>query len=150
MKAAYIILWSIASAALATNDSEASSWRVTPSNPVRFANKFDWERCAALHKEILEYGWKMSNKPLQDLPTKTWWDVFGSNVSDASPNLGRLSQPLTKFLKQATEAEDHYFFYYTYGLMGPDGMFQNHEGFAQYRGADRDRFLVSLSARKFK
>lgn len=119
--------------------SDISPWRVSPANPVRFQNGFDYERCAALHNELLEVGWTGSGKSLDALERRTWSDFHGEEAEGVR---NRLSEELMAFLERALVVEegDHSLFYYVNGLSYPDNMWTNHEG------GESDRFLTLYAA----
>lgn len=115
-----------------------SSWRVTPDNPVRYPNSLDVERCAALHNELLWYGWNVPGGKAEDFPGVNWFDYHRNAAAEVKP---RLSAPLTAFLERAHAINgSHSFLYHVGGLTSPLIMWQNHEGLQDF--ADRDRFLT--------
>lgn len=75
-----------------------SLWRVTPENPVRHHDRLGYERCAALHNELLELGWTGSGRSLDDLETNTWFEIWGQEAEDCRV---LLSDDLTAFLERA-------------------------------------------------
>lgn len=115
--------------------SIASSWRVTPANPVRATSGLDYERCAALHNELLEIAWTRSGRSLDILERKSWFEFYGTQ---AEAIRGRLSKDIIAFLENAIEVAESNFhlFYYVAGLSTPDMLWTNHE----YK--TEDRFLT--------
>lgn len=96
---------------------DASSWRVTPQNPVRFQNGFDFERCAGLHNQLTEIGWVGSGKPLDDLPRTTYLDADALDKSTEDWR-SRIPDDLVAFYERAlVVGGNHSFFYYVDGLL---------------------------------
>jgi hypothetical protein len=86
------------------------------TNPVRFGDHFDYERCAALHNKLLEVGWVGSGKLLDSLERRTWFDFHGDGAERVR---GRLSDQLVVFLERAHVVagdEFHSLFYYVIAL----------------------------------
>src|ERR1700761_5993889 len=114
-------------------------WRVSPTNPVRFGQDFDFERCAALHNQLLEIGWVSSGKSLDSLERRTWFNVHGDRAEQMRT---RLSDQLVGFLERVAEnADNHSLFYYSYGLSAPDSMWDHHQDHDE-----EDRFLTLYGA----
>ena len=96
-----------------------SLWRVTPENPVHYHDRLDYERCAALHNELLELGWTGSGRSLDDLETNTWFEIWGQEAEDCRV---LLSDDLTAFLERAQipkTDDDYSLFFYVYGFAPP-------------------------------
>lgn len=124
---------------------DVSSWRVTPQNPVRFHNGFDFERCAALHNQLVEVGWTGSGNSLDDLERKTYFD-YVHHTPEAENYRSRISDDLTAFLERAiVTKDDHSFFYCVNGLNHPHDLWATHEIENKDNGDD-DRFLTLHAA----
>jgi hypothetical protein len=99
---------------------------VSDDNPAREEGDLDFERCAALHNAIVKHGWTASGHSLDDLPLTTCW---GANAEKWEEDADRLHPSMIEFLKRAYDTElpdsDYRFFYYLYGIIGPQG----HESF---------------------
>lgn len=124
--------------------SGQSQWRVTPENPVRFGDRLDFERCAALHNELIQLGWTGSGKALDQLETLTWFEIWGE-AAEESRSL--LSEDLVSFLERAHNIKNEdagSFFYYVDGLMSPERMWHTNE----LRNADEEspRYLTLYGA----
>ena len=117
----------------------ASPWRVTTFQPIRQAQNeggMDFERCAALHNELMETGWLQSGKLLPPdaepdaqndsrvLSRQTWFHYHGDAADDVREHL---SPSLTAFLDQAWTNEGHSLFYYVWGLASPEYLWLNWE-----------------------
>ncbi|KAF7518591.1 hypothetical protein G7054_g13402 [Neopestalotiopsis clavispora] len=120
---------------------ELTSWRVTPDNPVRYAGSLDVERCAALHNEILWYGWNKSGGRPEDFPGVNWHEHHRGDDGAADARK-RLSAPLAAFLDQALTTSDfrQSFFYHLSGLNAPAYMWDNHDWYQDE--FDKDRYLT--------
>ncbi|KAH8660540.1 hypothetical protein BX600DRAFT_514136 [Xylariales sp. PMI_506] len=127
-----------------TQPPPTMSWRVTPDNPVRYPNRLDVERCAALHNEILWHGWVDPGRDPADFVGVSWNAFHGDAAAAIAP---RLQPDLAAFLDRAVVpagGEQHQSFnYLVSGLQWPGGMWFNHEGFAV--DGDPDRFLTLYS-----
>lgn len=148
-----------------SNPSTSSHWRVTLSNPVRETDGLDFERCAALHNELFligRAGAAARDEPRYAFPENTsslnWFDIHGD---EARSIRDRLSPSLCSFLERAivqvSSSTDQYgdecnhsFFYFAGGLHHPDGLWRNHEMFADDRDESYpDRFLTLYAATNF-
>lgn len=92
----------------------------------------DYERCAALHNELLELGWVGSDKALEHdaaddqtpvLHRVSWFDRHGDAAAQVR---SRLSPSLVAFLEQALDSPNgHSLFYHVNGLSPPGFLFLN-------------------------
>ncbi|KAL2860035.1 hypothetical protein BJX68DRAFT_224198 [Aspergillus pseudodeflectus] len=73
----------------------AAEHRITESNPIRHLGHMDYERCAALHNELLFRGWTGAGNEWIQPPT--WWEYYSPPDALAS----RLHPSLIEFLKRA-------------------------------------------------
>ncbi|OCK81872.1 hypothetical protein K432DRAFT_403430 [Lepidopterella palustris CBS 459.81] len=84
--------------------------------------ELDYKRCADLHNQIVEIGWK-GYHPEADPSTRnltTWWVYYGEEAQNIS---GRLTPSLIEFLKLAQMPEDSLSFtYHLDGLSHPSQM----------------------------
>lgn len=119
------------------------SWSVTFNNYIRDIDRFDVERCIALHNEIVMHGWVGSGRDPANFTGKNWFDRVGD---PADRTRDRLSTPLTRFLEGAliTDEPNYSFFYYVYGLSYPEGMWSMHDAFAPH--GDPNRYLTLYGA----
>lgn len=113
--------------------SSPSQWRVTAFNPVRSAEGLDYERCAALHNELLQIGWTGSGKRLEYsadedqaevLDHRSWFDFHGQAADSVRD---KLSPSVIAFLERALVVGNHSLFYYVNGLAYPGYLWLNHE-----------------------
>ena len=129
---------------LTGGSSLPSPWRVTAENPVRMTPGLDYERCAALHNELLEIGWVGSGRRLEYdandnqaevLHRRTWFEYYGE---DAERVRSRLSPSLAAFLERALVIDaNHSLFYYVSCLAHPDYLWLNHQWEAEDTEPDR-------------
>ncbi|KAL3469678.1 hypothetical protein BJX99DRAFT_251800 [Aspergillus californicus] len=110
--------------------------RITPSSPVRDLGPgcMDYERCAALHNELLTRAVKARGLEMPPNP-RTWWEVF----SPSEDIVEILCDGLIEFYKRAYDTEvlgDGYLFYFLGGMIPPKGLM---EGAAH--SFDTPRFL---------
>ncbi|KAL4941850.1 hypothetical protein BDV06DRAFT_235798 [Aspergillus oleicola] len=102
--------------------------RITQSSPVRNLGPgcMDYERCAALHNELLTravkgLGLEMPSKP------RTWWEVF----SPSEDIVDILCEPLIEFLKRAYDTEilsgRGFLFYFLGFFRTPKGLLEGAE-----------------------
>lgn len=104
----------------------------------------DYERCAALHNELLEIGWVGSGRRLEYdanddqaevLHRRTWFEYYGE---DAERVRSRLSPSLAAFLERALVIDaNHSLFYYVSCLAHPDYLWLNHQWEAEDTEPDR-------------
>jgi hypothetical protein len=120
-----------------------TSWVVNFNNYIRDIDTFEVERCIALHNEILMHGWVGSGRDAANFTGKNWFDHLGDQANNAR---GRLSTPLTRFLKGAltTDENNYSFFYHVGGLGYPLSMWTTHEAFGG--DMDPDRYLTLYMA----
>ncbi|KAL6229239.1 hypothetical protein BDW75DRAFT_245908 [Aspergillus navahoensis] len=72
----------------------AAEHRITELNPIRpLGQRMDYERCAALHNELLFRGWTGAGNEWIEPPT--WWEYYSPSEALAS----RLHPSLIEFLK---------------------------------------------------
>lgn len=123
--------------------------RITESSPVRDLGpgNMDFERCAALHNELLTRaveggGGKMPSKPL------TWWEALAP-----SEEIANIIHPsLIEFLKCAWSEDMRPFhtvlFLYIGALMSPDGL---RDRMYLYEDEDEEgRFLKLYNSSHFR
>lgn len=99
-------------------------------------------RCAALHNEIIHFGWFASGRKQEEMPNQNWFKYHGA---DAEAVRSRLSPGLISFLENAIEIGDSKgfsFFYYVSGLRHPKYLWSNHE--EHHR--ERKRFITLYSS----
>ncbi|KAG9523074.1 hypothetical protein KCV07_g2804, partial [Aureobasidium melanogenum] len=121
-----------------------SPWRVSSENPVRYHDRLDYERCAALHNELLELGWTGAGKSLDDLETSTWFDIWGQEADNCRDNL---SDDLIAFLERAQmprAGEEHSLFFYVYGLAHPKRLWDTFEW--RFEEPEKHRYLTLFLA----
>ncbi|THW47914.1 hypothetical protein D6D21_03171 [Aureobasidium pullulans] len=121
-----------------------SLWRVTPENPVRYHDRLDYERCAALHNELLELGWTGSGRSLDDLETDTWFEIWGQEAEDCRV---LLSNDLIAFLERAQipKTDDEYsLFFYVYGFAPPKRLWDTFHW--RFDEPEKYRYLTLLLA----
>lgn len=113
-------------------------WRITPRNPVRDLEHMDFERCAALHNEIIERGWIGAGRNLDDLYRTTYTERF-HNDPHWQPE--HLHAYVEEFFRRATAPmEVHTFFYTVNGPVSPEGLLRS-----SVPGDDAHRFLKLYS-----
>ncbi|KAJ0416713.1 hypothetical protein BJY00DRAFT_291011 [Aspergillus carlsbadensis] len=96
----------------------AAEHRITEANPIRhLGQRMDYERCAALHNELLFRGWTGAGNEWIEPPT--WWQYYSPSDALAS----RLHPLLIEFLKRAYLVKHNHkwqsLFFYISGLAVP-------------------------------
>lgn len=98
-----------------------SRWRISALSPVRRdLGRLDFERCAALHNEIIERGWIGSGHALEELDRTTYWVHF---QDDATWQNERVDPSLVEFFKLAIYHPSQTFFYTADGIAPPGNFF---------------------------
>lgn len=124
--------------------SEPFYWQVTHDNPIRYHDRLDHERCAALHNELVQRGWIGSGRSLDQLETVNWFQYDGQDAEDSQR---LLSKDLVAFLEQAQMIKnDGQFclFYYVTGLLSPDRMWETFDW--MFEDEDKYRYLTLYGA----
>jgi hypothetical protein len=124
--------------------SEPFYWQVTHDNPIRYHDRLDHERCAALHNELVQRGWIGSGRSLDQLETVNWFQYYGQDAEDSQR---LLSKDLVAFLEQAQMIKnDGQFclFYYVTGLLSPDRMWETFDW--MFEDEDKYRYLTLYGA----
>lgn len=99
-------------------------WLVTSENPPRQTDGLDYERCAALHNYIVECGWIGSGQSPDEMPRRTWFDIYGDEAIEQRENL---HGSVVEFLKRAWDvAEDMSFFYWVSRLSLSKQLWEDH------------------------
>ncbi|KAL4801182.1 hypothetical protein BDV18DRAFT_167636 [Aspergillus unguis] len=132
-------------------DASSSSVRITASNPARplSPNSMDYERCAALHNELLARAVRGIGREMPPNP-RTWWEVHspGEEIVDL------LEPPLIEFLKRAHDEvgplhddKEHFMLsYFLAGLMPPEDLLEG----AAFTYDDSGRFIKLYGSSNFR
>lgn len=100
----------------------ATSWRITEQTPVRNLGRMDYERCGALHNEIMERSWVGAGHSLESMDRTTYWDRW-HNDSSWTPE--HLHPSVLEFLKIAIAGTTSESFFWTVGgIYGPKVMLE--------------------------
>jgi hypothetical protein len=122
---------------------EVVIWRINAENPLREGlNGIDYERCAALHNLIVEYGWTSAGNWLADLDRTTWWESYGGD-SALSEHAHKLDESVIAFLKRAIVGS-RTFHRYNGGLSHPEVLWGDDVLCADYEDESGKRQFITL------
>lgn len=133
-----LTLWFLSLLSTATYGMESSnSWRISPLNPVRDLGRMDYERCGALHNQIVERGWIGGGHPLESLNRTTYWERWNENPLWPQE---RLDSSVVEFFKLAIFVDRQESFFWTvHGLADPCLLFGANN---QMLSDDEDHYLL--------
>ncbi|EME43795.1 hypothetical protein DOTSEDRAFT_71585 [Dothistroma septosporum NZE10] len=93
--------------------------RVNAKQPPSSGDDLDVDRCAALHNQLLLYGWFCSGKKISAMEKRSWWGKHGND------SLKKILRPkVVRYLSKVFDVEGHNFFYHVSGLTSEKEMLQ--------------------------